>query len=67
MAKIKTLKVGFGTSIAKNPSTWMKASAEMEIELETSEDIKNKEKIWEDAWNRITEEVSKQLGKFSEE
>ena len=60
MAQIKTIKVGFGVSQATSPNNWIKASAEMEVEL-TDDDIKDKDAIWEGAWQRVTEEVAKQV------
>lgn len=65
MAKVKVIGVEFGMSQAKGPNTWLKASAKMEIELEDGEhNPKTVDEIWEDAWNRVTEETGKQLQKL---
>lgn len=66
MAKISSITVGFGVSQATGPGAWLKASAEMSIEFDRPEDADQKDAIWEDAWERVTEECSKQLKKFDD-
>jgi hypothetical protein len=66
MAKVKSIKVGFGVSIAKTPGNWIKANSEMEIEFDKPEDQEIKEDIWASAWERVTEETGNQLKKFDE-
>lgn len=65
MAKIKKIYTEFGISQAKGPNNWIKATAGMEIELENG-DESNKEAMWEGSWERVIEEVGKQLKKLDE-
>jgi hypothetical protein len=67
MAKVKSIRVGFGISQAKGPNNWLKANAEMEVEFTDPEDNNMKEDIWENAWNRVTDECAKQLKRFDNE
>lgn len=66
MPKIKAIRVGFGVSVAKGPGNWLKSSAEMEIEFEKG-DESQKDAIWENAWDRVTEECGNQLKRLDEE
>jgi len=60
MAKINEVRVDFGLSQATGPNSWIKASAGITIEFEDGDHDK-KDEIWQAAWDRVTEEVAKQL------
>lgn len=66
MAKIKSIKVGFGVSVAKSPGNWLKTNAEMEIEFDRPEDEEIKDEIWKSAWDRVTEECGNQLKRIDD-
>lgn len=66
MPKIKSIRVGFGVSVAKGPGNWLKSSAEMEIDFEEGDDAQ-KDAIWENAWDRVTAECGNQLKRMDAE
>lgn len=61
MAKIKSVRVGFGLTQPTGPGGWLKANAEIEIEFDNPDDYLIKDTIWKDAWDRVTDEVAGQL------
>jgi hypothetical protein len=66
MAKIKSIRVGFGVSVARTAGNWLKANAEMEIEFDKPEDQDIKDAIWEDAWSRVVAECGAQIKSLDE-
>ena len=64
MPRITSIRVGFGVSVAKSPGNWLKTNAEMEIEFDQPSDQEMKDEIWENAWDRVTEECGKQLARL---
>ena len=62
VAKVKSVKVEFGVSIATGPNSWIKAGASAEIELDNPND--KTDEVYEMAWNRAVFEVDKQVKQF---
>lgn len=62
MAKLRSVKVEFGVSISTGQTSWIKASAQAEIEVDNPNE--NTDEIYEMAWNRVTHEVNKQVNHF---
>lgn len=61
--KVKVVGVEFGVSISTAPSSWVKATARMDVELDNPND--STDEAFEKAWNRVTKEVSEQVKNFN--
>ena len=62
MAKVTSIYVEFGISIATGDKSWIKATAGMDVEFDSPEDTTDDN--YEKAWARVTQEVSKQVSSF---
>lgn len=60
---VSKINVEFGISQNTNQSTWIKASAGMEIQFDKDDTSEVRQDAWTSAWNRVTGEVSDQLGR----
>lgn len=65
MAKLKTIRAGLGITTVIG-GDYIKPSAEVELELEGNETREQVQKVWEDAWNAVSREVSKIIVEYGE-
>ena len=60
--KVKVVGVEFGVSISTAPSSWVKATARMDVELDNPND--STDEAFEKAWNRVTMLHSRHVASF---
>ena len=63
MAKLKEIEVSLGITIEVN-GKYIKPNAKVVVELDESDTLEKRKKIWEAAWRTVDEQVVEKVQEF---